>query len=153
VNPTSTYNIIEKLKKMHIQFQFVPFKNLKFHMLQQCDCIARSKNFVCCIFFFFYSLNSPSCPNISYLCHCFSTAISLQLLNNPLIFPICFYITFKIDTLQPNTNMAALQVSKLASVLARCLPSDLKNAAKFKVKVMEFDTHLNMVSFGCLLFI
>ncbi|EFX71705.1 28S ribosomal protein S17, mitochondrial-like [Daphnia pulex] len=40
--------------------------------------------------------------------------------------------------------MAALQVSKLASVLARCLPSDLKNAAKFKVKVMEFDTHLNM---------
>jgi hypothetical protein len=44
--------------------------------------------------------------------------------------------------------MAALQVSKLASVLARCLPSDLKNAAKFKVKVMEFDTHLNMVSFG-----
>ena len=42
--------------------------------------------------------------------------------------------------------MAALQVTKLVSVLARCLPSDLKNAAKFKVKLMEFDPYLNMVS-------
>nr|CAH0099103.1 unnamed protein product [Daphnia galeata] len=40
--------------------------------------------------------------------------------------------------------MAALQVTKLVSVLARCLPSDLKNAAKFKVKLMEFDPYLNM---------
>ncbi|KZS22025.1 28S ribosomal protein S17, mitochondrial [Daphnia magna] len=40
--------------------------------------------------------------------------------------------------------MAAVQISKLASVLARCLPSDVKNAAKFKVKLVEFDQNLNM---------
>ena len=41
--------------------------------------------------------------------------------------------------------MAALKINKFTSVLARCLPSDLKNAVKFNVKVMEFDPNLNMV--------
>ncbi len=43
--------------------------------------------------------------------------------------------------------MAALNLNKLTSVLARCLPTDVKNAAKFKVKLMEFDQNLNMVKF------
>ena len=44
--------------------------------------------------------------------------------------------------------MAAGSVTKikpLMSVLARCMPSDVKAAAKFQVKLMEFDTNLNMV--------
>nr|CAG4642139.1 EOG090X0GMQ [Eurycercus lamellatus] len=40
--------------------------------------------------------------------------------------------------------MAATKLPTLVSVLARCMPSDLKNSAKFRVKLMEFDTHLNM---------
>nr|CAG4635145.1 EOG090X0GMQ [Alona affinis] len=40
--------------------------------------------------------------------------------------------------------MAATKISPLISVLARCMPSDVKNAAKFQVKLMEFDTNLNM---------
>ena len=31
-------------------------------------------------------------------------------------------------------------------VLGRCMPSDVKNAAKLKIKLMEFDTNLNFVS-------
>ena len=43
--------------------------------------------------------------------------------------------------------MAALKLNKLTSVLARCMPTDVKNAAKFKVKLLEFDPNLNMVDF------
>jgi hypothetical protein len=41
--------------------------------------------------------------------------------------------------------MAALRANSLKTVLARCMPSDLKNIAKFQVKKMEFDQNLNMV--------
>nr|CAG4649782.1 EOG090X0GMQ [Scapholeberis mucronata] len=40
--------------------------------------------------------------------------------------------------------VAALKISKMSTLLARCLPSDLKNAVKLTVKIMEFDTNLNM---------
>lgn len=49
--------------------------------------------------------------------------------------------------IQYHTSMAAVQITKLASVLARCMPSDVKNATKFRVKLMEFDTNLNMVGY------
>lgn len=39
---------------------------------------------------------------------------------------------------------AAAKLITLSSVLARCMPSEVKNAAKFTVKLMEFDTNLNM---------
>lgn len=41
--------------------------------------------------------------------------------------------------------MASRKIAPLVSVLARCMPPDVKNAAKFRVKLMEFDTNLNMV--------
>ena len=41
--------------------------------------------------------------------------------------------------------MAASRVHSISLVLARCMPSDLKHAAKLKVKLLEFDTNLNMV--------
>jgi len=47
--------------------------------------------------------------------------------------------------------MAALRVNSLKTVLAKCMPSDLKNIAKFQVKKMEFDQNLNMVRLGLLL--
>ena len=41
--------------------------------------------------------------------------------------------------------MAAFRASSLKTVLAKCMPYDLKNVAKFQVKTMEFDSNLNMV--------
>nr|CAG4643578.1 EOG090X0GMQ [Ilyocryptus agilis] len=41
--------------------------------------------------------------------------------------------------------MATAPVARgFISVLARCMPSDLKNAVKFKIKHVEFDARLNM---------
>nr|CAG4646662.1 EOG090X0GMQ [Macrothrix elegans] len=39
--------------------------------------------------------------------------------------------------------MACARIQKLSSVLARCIPTDVKNTSKFKVKFLEFDPHLN----------
>lgn len=49
--------------------------------------------------------------------------------------------------------MSLLKLNKLTHVLARCLPTDLKNAAKFNVKIMEFDSNLNMVILVNILYI
>nr|CAG4648964.1 EOG090X0GMQ [Polyphemus pediculus] len=40
--------------------------------------------------------------------------------------------------------MALSRVSPFCMVLARCMPSEIKNAVKFQVKVSEFDSNLNM---------
>jgi len=40
--------------------------------------------------------------------------------------------------------MAASRAHSISLALARCMPSDLKHAAKLKVKLLEFDTNLNM---------
>ena len=54
--------------------------------------------------------------------------------------------TFSYSRKYISENMAASRVRNISMVLGRCMPSDVKNAAKLKIKLMEFDTNLNFVS-------